>query len=120
MLFYSEAHPSLPDMDTVLIEFNETYNMFPYEGVVSSLICNAYRRDRKNPVLTQQWEDARRSLRGEDHYIKVMLKHGLAMATRKRDLSIYIAVGLCVRVPQPLMSCNRSSRHKCECDASCR
>lgn len=31
MLFYSEAHPSLPDMDTVLIEFNETYNMFPYE-----------------------------------------------------------------------------------------
>jgi len=98
MLFYSETHPSLPDMDTVIIEFDQTYNMFAYERVVSALICDAYRRDRKNPALAQQWNDARKSLRSEDHYIKVMLKRGLAMATRKRDLSIYIAVGIVAAV----------------------
>ena len=36
MLFFSETHPSLPDMYEVLNEFNETYNMFPYERIVSS------------------------------------------------------------------------------------
>jgi|HubBroStandDraft_1064217.scaffolds.fasta_scaffold00410_5 hypothetical protein len=94
MLFYSETHPSLPDMDTVLIEFDQTYNMVPYERVVSPLICNVYRRDRKDPALALQWKDARKSLRWEDHYIKVMLNRGLAMATRKRDLLIYVAVGI--------------------------
>jgi|ERR1700691_2279946 hypothetical protein len=96
MLFFSETHPSLPDMDQVFIEFNETYNMFPYERVVSSLICNAYRRDRKEPQLAQQWADARTSLRWEDHYIKVMLKRGIAGANRTRDFLIYVAIGILV------------------------
>jgi hypothetical protein len=96
MLFFSEVRPSLPDMYEVLVEFNETYNMFPYERTVSSLLCNAFRRDREDPALAQQWKDSARSLRGEDHYIKVMLKQGLGMATRKRDLLISIAVGVAV------------------------
>ena len=96
MLFFSETHPSLPDMDQVLLEFNETYNMFPYERVVSSLICNAYRRDRKEPEFAQKWADARTSLRGGDHYIKVMLNRGLAAANRTRDFLIYVAIGILV------------------------
>jgi len=96
MLFYSEAHPSLPDMGTVLVEFDENCNTVPYERVVSTLICNAFRRERKDPALSQQWKDARRSLRWEDHYINVMLKRGLASATRTRDLLIYVAVGVLV------------------------
>ena len=96
MLFFSESHPTLPDMDQVLIEFNETYNMFPYERVVSSLICNAYRRDRKEPEFAQKWADARTSLRGEDHYNKVMLNRGLAAANRTRDFLIYVAIGILV------------------------
>ncbi len=96
MLFYSESHPSLPDMDTVLVEFNQAYNMFPYETVVSSLICGAYRQDRNDPALARQWRDARSTLRWEDHYINVMLKRGLASANRKRDLLVYIAVGIAV------------------------
>ncbi|MGA9526693.1 MAG: hypothetical protein WBS24_01120 [Terriglobales bacterium] len=96
MLFYSEAHPSLPDMDTVLVEFDQNYNTGPYELVVSTLICHAFRRDRKDPALAQQWKDAARSLRWEDHYINVMLKRGLASATRMRDFLVYIAVGLLV------------------------
>ena len=81
-------------MDSVLLEFGENYNMISYELVVSNLICNAFRQDRKDPVLSERWKEARRSLREEDHYIKVMLKRGLAAATRARDLLIYIAVGL--------------------------
>ena len=96
MLFYSESHPSLPDMDSVLLEFNENYNMIPYELVVSNLICNAFRRDRNDPILSERWKEARGSLRAEDHYIKVMLKRGVAAVTRTRDLLIYIAVGLLV------------------------
>lgn len=94
MLFYSEAHPSLPDMETVLVEFDQNYNMMPYEKLVSSMICNAFRLDRKDPALSQQWQDARKTLRWEDHYINVMLKRGLAAATRTRDLLIYVAVGV--------------------------
>jgi len=96
MLYYSETQTTLPDMDQVLIDFNETYNMIPYERTVSSLICNSYRRDRNEPALAQKWEDARKTLRGEDHYIKVMLKSGLASANRKRDLLIYVAIGIAV------------------------
>jgi hypothetical protein len=96
MLFFSEAHPSLPDMYEVLNEFNQTYNMFPYERTVSTLICNAFRRDREDAALAQQWEDARKSLRWEDHYINVMLKQGLTSANRKRDLLIYIGIGIAV------------------------
>lgn len=96
MLFFSETHASLPDMYEVLNEFNETYNMFPYERTVSSLICNAFRRDREDAALAQRWEDAKKSLRRQDHYINVMLKQGLASANRKRDLLIYIGIGLAV------------------------
>jgi hypothetical protein len=96
MLFFSESHPSLLDMDRVQIEFDEKYNMVPYERVVSLLICNAYRRDRKEPQVAQLWADARTSLRGEDHYLKVMLKRGLSAANHTRDLLIYVAVGISV------------------------
>jgi hypothetical protein len=72
MLFFSETHPSLPDMYEVLNEFNESYNMFPYERTVSSLICNALRRDREDAALAQRWEDAKKSLRREDHYINLI------------------------------------------------
>ena len=83
-------------MYEVLNEFNETYNMLPYERTVSSLIRNAFQRDRGDPGLAQRWEDAKSSLRREDHYINVMLKQGLASANRKRDLLIYIGIGLAV------------------------
>ncbi len=96
MLFFSETHPSLPDMYEMLNEFNETYRMFPYERTVSSLICNAFRRDREDAALAQRWEDAKKTLHRQDHYISVMLKQGLASANRKRDLLIYIVIGLAV------------------------
>jgi hypothetical protein len=96
MLFYSEAHPSLPDMDKVVSEFDQTVNMPPYEKVVSSLISNAYRRDRKNTMLSQRWNEAEKALRWEDHYINVMLKRRLTSANRRRDFLIYIAVGIAV------------------------
>jgi hypothetical protein len=96
MLFYSEINPSLPDMDAAAKEFDENYNMFPYEKLVSSLVCNAHRRDRTDPALAQKWKDARRTLRWEDHYINVMLKRGMASATRTRDLLLYVALGVLV------------------------
>ena len=96
ILFYSEAHASLPDMEAAITEFDQMYNMIPYERVVSSLICNAYRRDRKDPALSQQWKDANTSLQWEDHYINVMLQRGMASVTRKRDFVIYVAIGIIV------------------------
>jgi hypothetical protein len=93
MLFFSEAHASLPDMENVTAEFDQTYNMFDYEQKVSSLLCNVYKRDRRDSLLAQQWRDAIRTLRWQDHYIKIMLKRGLASANRKRDFLIYIAIG---------------------------
>jgi hypothetical protein len=50
----------------------------------------------KEPEFAQKWADARTSLRGEDHYIKVMLNRGLAAANRTRDFLIYVAIGILV------------------------
>ena len=96
MLFFSEKHPSLPDMDKVTVEFDQTYERFEYEQKVSSLLCDVYRRDRRDSALARQWRDARRSLRWEDHYIKIMLKRGLTSANRKRDFLIYVLIGIIV------------------------
>ena len=101
MLYFTEVHPSLPDIYEVNAEFERTCDSDEYEAKVAGLLKSARDRDReKSPSGEQQWEDALAALKKEDHYILVMVSQafgaGLASGggNRFRDFLLYIAVGI--------------------------
>ena len=73
MLYFTETEPSLPDILDVEQEFQEKYDDNKYEAKISELMHAAYEREKaESPIKSQQWDDALRMLRGQDHYILVM------------------------------------------------
>ena len=102
MLYFTEQHPTLPDILEVAAKFERDYNGDEYEEKISALLRNARDRD-KNGSLSheQQWEDAVDALKKEDHYILVMVymafsdyRKAIVPTHRVRDYAIYIAVGI--------------------------
>ena len=106
MLYFTEVHPSLPDIYEVNEQFERDYDSDEYEAKISRLLKNARDRDRKQSAGGEQaWKDALNALRKEDHYILVMA--GQAFSTvlgtsgrehRVRDFLIYVAVGIALVV----------------------
>jgi hypothetical protein len=104
MLYFTEVHPSLPDIYGVNAEFERDYDSDEYEAKIAGLLKNA--RDRGNHSSTaseQEWKAALDILRIEDHYILVLLyrafpeyRRALLPTHRIRDYVIYIAIGLAV------------------------
>ena len=101
MLYFTEVHPSLPDIYETNAEFERNYNSDEYEAKVASLLRNARDRDRsKSPGSEQAWQDALEALRKEDHYILVMVAQAFrgssatSKGNRLRDFLIYIAIGI--------------------------
>jgi hypothetical protein len=101
MLYFTEVHPSLPDIYEVNAEFERSYDTDEYEGKVAGLLRNARDRDAKeSPSREQQWKDALDALKKEDHYILVMVAQAFGQASASdeghhvRDFLIYIAVGI--------------------------
>jgi hypothetical protein len=75
MLYFSDTGWTLPDMSTVANEFDSTHDSKDYEKKIVHLIRNAARRDRKrSPAEYDDWWQAIRRLRAEDHYILVMIR----------------------------------------------
>jgi hypothetical protein len=73
MLYFTEVHPTLPDIYEVNAEFERRYDADEYEAKVVGLLKNARARDsRDSQALKRQWGDALNALKGEDHYILVM------------------------------------------------
>jgi hypothetical protein len=98
MLYFTEVHPSLPDIYEINVEFERDYDSDEYEAKVVSLLKRA--RDR-GPE--QEWSDAIDALKQEDHYILVMVycafpeyRKALRPTHHVRDYIIYIAVGIAV------------------------
>jgi len=103
LLLFSEQEPGsdagIPD--DVLQDID-----LEYEKKITNLLKAAYKRDRDNPEMREQYEDAMRELDGSDHYILVMAApalRSLSMAfpalhasSRSRDLFIYFVIGLAV------------------------
>ena len=106
MLYFTEVHPSLPDIYDVNERFERNYNSDEYEAKISRLLRNALDRDRKQSAGGEQaWKDALNALRKEDHYILVMIRQAFSPALgtsgsehRVRDSLIYVAVGLALVV----------------------
>ena len=106
MLYFTEVHPSLPDIYEVNAEFERTCNADEYERRVTGLLKRTRARDEEQSDLQgQQWRDAIDALRSEDHYLLVMVyaafpefRKAILPTHRVRDYLIYIAVGILVVV----------------------
>jgi len=102
MLYFTEVHPSLPDIYEVNAEFERDYDSDEYEAKIVGLLKSARDRDcHSSPNLEQEWKDALDALKKEDHYILVMLycafpeyHKSLLPTHRVRDYMIYIAIGI--------------------------
>jgi hypothetical protein len=101
MLYFTEVHPSLPDIYEVNAEFERDYDSDEYEVKIAALLKNARDRDRQSsPSREQDWKDALDGLKNEDHYILVMVGQAFGFGSpsagghRVRDFMIYIGVGI--------------------------
>jgi hypothetical protein len=101
MLYFTEGHPSLPDISETNAEFERDYDADAYEDKIAALLKNAREHDsRPSPGKELQWKDALDALKKEDHYILVMVGQAFgfgsvpSMGNRARDFRIYIAVGI--------------------------
>ncbi len=104
MLYFTEVHPTLPDIYEVNAEFERDYDSDKYEAKIVGLLKNARNRDHaQSPTLNQEWQDAIEALKEEDHYILVMVycafpeyRKALLPTHRIRDYVIYVAIGILV------------------------
>jgi hypothetical protein len=101
MLYFTEVHPSLPDMYEVNAEFERNYDSDEYERKITGLLKRARDHDQRSDVQGQQWRDAIDALRDEDHYLLVMIyrafpeyRKAILPTHRVRDYLIYIAIGI--------------------------
>jgi hypothetical protein len=101
MLYFTEVHPSLPDIYETNAEFERNYNSDEYEAKVAKLLKNARDRDNhSSPSREHEWKDALDALKREDHYILVMVSQAFGFGSAAanghhvRDLLIYIVVGI--------------------------
>jgi hypothetical protein len=103
MLYFTEAHPSLPDIREVYDEFERKYDADDYEDKIAALLKHARERDQHlSDSREQNWKDALDVLKREDHYILVMVHQAFGAGTaanpgkgsRLRDFLIYIAIGV--------------------------
>jgi hypothetical protein len=104
MLYFTEVHPSLPDIYEVNAEFERTCDSDEYEEKIIGLLKKARDRDAEQSLAQgQQWEDAIHALKDEDHYILVMVyrafpqfRKTMLPTHRVRDYVIYVAIGIAV------------------------
>lgn len=104
MLHFTEVHPTIPNILEINEEFEKNYNSDEYEEKVTKLLKNARDRDNQDDANKEQkWKDALYALRGEDHYVLVMVNEafGLNIVTpaethRMQDFLIYIVIGIFV------------------------
>jgi hypothetical protein len=102
MLYFTEAHPSLPDIMEVNAEFERDYDSDDYEDKIVRLLRGARARDLEQSIqFKDMWNDAISALKREDHYLLVMVyrafpeyRKAIMPTHHTRDYLIYIAIGM--------------------------
>lgn len=99
MLQFTEVHPTLPDILEVNAEFERSYDPDEYEKKVAGLLKRARDNDQQDISNRERWIDALAAVKGEDHYILVMVDKAFRGSAanqghRLRDFLIYIAIGI--------------------------
>jgi hypothetical protein len=104
MLYFTEQHPTTPDILDVAAKFESECDSDEYEEKVVALLKNARSRDKlQSPTLERQWKDAIDALKNEDHYILVMVYVAFSDSRKAilpthwvRDYLLYVGIGLAV------------------------
>ncbi len=80
MLYFSETGWTLPNMMAINQEFDQICNPDEYESKIGQII----RRIHDQPDFDKdQWDQAVRRLRSEDHYLLVLIDGAFSGSTRK-------------------------------------
>ena len=95
MLQFSEVHPLLPSLYEVNAEFDRDYDADEYEDKITRLLKKARERAGKAAgSAEQEWKDALDALKGEDHYILVMVHQAFGGSPRSRGRPQYLLIAL--------------------------
>ena len=86
MLLFSESSPTLSDIAEVNEVFDRDYDRPEYEKKITGLIRNIQPAVRENSDATRMWNEAIKSLRGEDYYFMVMLNEAGTRGRPRGDL----------------------------------
>jgi len=74
MLYFTETEETLPEICQINDQFERDYDSSAYEKKIAGLLRNAYNRYcKESPEGKNRWRRAIADLRGEDHYLLVML-----------------------------------------------
>ncbi len=93
MLYFTESGWTLPDMTAIYEQFDRDYDQDEYEQKIARLIRKADNCARKESrEECNAWWAAIRFLKGEDHYISVMV--GIAALRPAGDQLRLLAAGL--------------------------
>jgi hypothetical protein len=72
MLYFSETDWTLPNMMAISQEFDQAYNQDEYEGMIGKIIQRIFDHPGNNSN-DDRWKEAVQRLRGEDHYLLVLI-----------------------------------------------
>jgi hypothetical protein len=106
MLYFSETDWTLPNMMEIGQEFDQTYNQDEYERKIGQLIRRIYDQpDIKHD--DDRWKEAVQRLRGEDHYLLVLIDGApstSARFTRWEIVRLLLGGAVVVAVFLPILS----------------
>lgn len=96
ILLFSETSPTLEDVAEVNEEFDRDYDSVVYENKISNLIRHLRLTERHNPDANRRWNEAIRSLRGEDYYLQVMINEACGHERPRGDLIRLVVIAIVI------------------------
>ena len=95
MLYCSETAWTLPDMVEANQEFSSHYDQGEYERKIAGIVRNIQRAPNPDQGNARAWEQAVRALRGEDHYILVLIDSAGSVRPRN-DLIKFVLTAVAI------------------------
>ena len=88
MLYFSETGWTLPNMMVISQDFDRNYNQDEYEAKIGGVIRHV-RDSASGKHGGDGWNEAINRLRGEDHYLLVLIDEGCKAATKRPSGDIF-------------------------------
>jgi len=106
MLYFSETEWTLPNMMAISQEFDQSHNQDEYEKKIGQLVRRIYDQPGSNGD-DDRWNEAVQRLRGEDHYLLVLIDGASrkpARRSRGETARLVLAGAVVVAVSLPILS----------------
>lgn len=82
MLYFTETGWTLPDMAEVSAKFDQEYDQDEYEDKIARIVRRVH--ETATPEDEQAWDDAVEVLRGQDHYLLVLMNRKMVRKASAR------------------------------------